>query len=106
MPGQKKRDKERAGPAGKDVTSVPHSKIAEPKHEDIASDEIEKAPQDVDGRRREPFPRRSRERALERPAHHPADEMWYAIRKKGAAKKIRCEMEPGHVRESALQAGQ
>ncbi len=50
MPGGKKRDQERAGGACKDVARVPQSKIADAADEDIADDDIEKAPEHIDGR--------------------------------------------------------
>ncbi len=89
MPGGKQRDQQHASTAGEDVACVPHPKITDAQHQDITGDDVKKSPKHVDGRRREPFPWRLCEWALERPAHHAADEMWNGIRKEGTAEKIR-----------------
>ncbi|WP_157831363.1 hypothetical protein [Prodigiosinella confusarubida] len=103
VPGGKKRYQENACAAGDGVTRVSQSKV-DPADEDVADGEIEKAPKYVDGRRGEPLPRWLCERALERPTHHAADEMWYGVRQKCAAKEVRHEKKPRHIRRS-LPAG-
>ncbi len=69
------RSAERPTPSATTSLGVPQFEIADAADEDIADDDIEKSPEHVDGRRGEPLPRRLGERALERLAHHAADEM-------------------------------
>jgi hypothetical protein len=97
VPGRKKRNKERASAACKDVACVPQSKITDAADEDIADDDIEKAPEDVDGRRREALSRRLGEGALKRPARHAADDMRDCVRKERATKEIGQERKRGHL---------
>ena len=50
VPGGKKRDQERASAERGDVTCVLQPKIADTADEQVADDDVEKAPKHVDGR--------------------------------------------------------
>src|ERR1700683_4870826 len=88
VPGGKKRDEERASAKCDDATRVLQPKISDAADEQIADDDVERAPKHVDGRRGESFARRLGEGTLKRPAQHAADDMGDCVRQEGAAKEI------------------
>src|ERR1700728_1316754 len=104
LPRAKQRYQEDAQSERADIARVSQFKIANTADEDIADDDIEKAPKHIDGRRGEPLSRRLCERTLKRPPHHAADKMRGCVREEGAAKEIGQVRKPRHFRHPLFRA--
>ena len=97
MPRGKERHRQHAEPERRRIGEVSEIEIADLADEQVADDEVEEAPQHIDGRRRQPLPRRSWRTGSGTAAHHAGDAMGDGVGEEGAAEEIGDEMQPRHV---------
>src|ERR1700679_3107962 len=89
-------DQKKTKPQGRRVNGGAQVEVSDTADQDIGDGEVEKAPQDVDGRRGEAFAARLGEGALKRPSHRASGEVGDCVAKKHPAEKIRNERQPVH----------
>jgi len=103
VPSQHDRDPQNARAEDEHVRRPTRLEASDPGHEDEADGEIEEPPEDIDGRGRQPFPRRGGERALERKARDSVHEMRDGVGEEGAREKVSDVVVPArHVISSTL----
>ena len=96
MSKQDRHDQD-ASPEEKNVQGLAQLEVSDPTHKQIADSKIEEAPQDIDGRGRQPYPGRGREWTLEGMSRNPIAEMGKRVSKEGAPKEVRQIVIPSHA---------
>src|SRR5277367_4657093 len=81
-------DRKKTKPQSHRVNGGAQIEVSDTADQDISDGEVEKAPQDVDGRGGEAFAARLGERALKRPSHRACGEVGDCVAKKNPAEKI------------------
>src|ERR1019366_10801289 len=94
--GKHYRHDQDARPEDEHVLGLAQIETADTADEQVADSQIEKAPQDIDRRGRQPFPRRVRERTLEGMARNPIAEMRQGVREECAPEEVRHMVVPAH----------
>src|ERR1700733_5939128 len=89
-------DRQKTKPQSRRVNGRAQVEVSDTADQDIGDSEVEKAPQDVDGRRGEAFAARLGEGALKRPPHRTGGEVGDCVAKKHPAEKMRNERQPVH----------
>src|ERR1700689_2805884 len=96
MPRHEKANEQCANRKSKNVTYRSQIKVANARHEKVAGDGVEEAPENVHRRRGQPFAGRLCEGRLEGPSHDAADIMGNGVGQENSSKKVRHKMKPGH----------
>ena len=78
------------------MSDLTQLKVPDLAHKQISDSKVEDAPQDIDRRRRQPYPGRGREGALESMARDPVAEMGQRVREEGAPEEVRQVVVPAH----------
>lgn len=81
-------------------------KVPDDHQQNVSQREVEKAPENVDDRRREPSKRRRRERAEERAPRDPSNEVWDEVGQERAPEEERHNVVPGHRAQKVAHARQ
>src|ERR1700678_2916014 len=96
MPRHEKANQQCANRKSKNVTYRSQIKVANARHEKVAGDGVEEAPENVHRRRGQPFAGRLCEGRLEGPSHDAADKMRNGVGQEYSSKEVRHKMKPGH----------
>ena len=81
---------------GDDIGIGPQVELTDPADEEVADDQIEKAPEDIDARRGQALSRRLGEGTLEGAAHYAGDKVRDEINEKRTAEEIADQMTGFH----------
>src|SRR6187402_1100611 len=100
MPRQKQADQKPTETGCCDITRVLQAELADTADQEISNEEIDEAPENVDGRRRQALAPRLREGGLEWLAHRARDDMGDGVGEERTAEKVGDEVKPVHARGS------